>query len=62
MLYIQGKQDHDQKFGDILCNGAPLHLSEIVSPNHHALAEQYVLLDNSIARGQLDGHSWHRGQ
>jgi hypothetical protein len=31
-----------------------------VSPNHHALAEQYVLLDNFYCNGvnSADGHSW----
>src|SRR5882757_11336008 len=31
-----------------------------VTPNHHALAEQYVLLDNFYATGAIsfDGHQW----
>ena len=31
-----------------------------VTPNHHALAEQYVLLDNLYCNGHVsaDGHPW----
>ena len=31
-----------------------------VTPNHHALAEQFVLLDNMYCNGEVsvDGHQW----
>jgi hypothetical protein len=31
-----------------------------INPNHHALAEKYVLLDNFYATGAItfDGHQW----
>src|SRR5207249_1758714 len=50
-------------FGDLpQGNGNPglCIYPRFVSPNHHALAEQYVLLDNFYCNGVLscDGHSW----
>ena len=60
---IKENRTYDQVFGDIKKgNGEPklcLYPKE-VTPNHHALAEEFVLLDNFYCNGVLsaDGHSW----
>ncbi|HEY3840928.1 MAG TPA: alkaline phosphatase family protein, partial [Bryobacteraceae bacterium] len=54
---------YDQVLGDITkANGDPklCMYGRDVTPNHHALAEQYVLLDNFYTGGAIsfDGHQW----
>lgn len=64
VLYIlKENKTYDQMFGDLpQGNGDPslCVYPRLVSPNHHALAEQYVLLDNFYCNGVIsaDGHSW----
>ena len=64
IVYIlKENKTYDQMFGDLpQGNGDPnlCIYPRLVSPNHHALAEQYVLLDNFYCNGVLsaDGHSW----
>ncbi len=64
MLYIlKENKTYDQMFGDLpQGNGNPslCIYPQSVSPNHHALAQQYVLLDNFYCNGvnSADGHSW----
>jgi YVTN family beta-propeller protein len=64
VLYvIKENKTYDQVFGDIpQGNGAPglCVYPQFITPNHHALAKQYVLLDNFYCNGVLsmDGHSW----
>jgi YVTN family beta-propeller protein len=64
VLYIlKENKTYDQMFGDIPeGNGEPslCIYPEFVSPNHHALARQYVLLDNFYCNGvnSADGHAW----
>jgi hypothetical protein len=64
VVYIlKENKTYDQMFGDLpQGNGDPnlCIYPRLVSPNHHALAEQYVLLDNFYCNGVLsaDGHSW----
>jgi YVTN family beta-propeller protein len=64
VLYIlKENKTYDQMFGDLpQGNGDPnlCIYPRFVSPNHHALAEQYVLLDNFYCNGvnSADGHSW----
>lgn len=64
VVYIlKENKTYDQMFGDLpQGNGAPslCVYPRFVSPNHHALAEQYVLLDNFYCQGvnSADGHSW----
>src|SRR5262249_52150631 len=53
----------DQVFGDMAKGNADPNLclfGKDVTPNHHALAEQYVLLDNLYCNGEVsaDGHPW----
>jgi hypothetical protein len=50
-------------FGDLpQANGDPnlVMYGRDISPNHHALAEKYVLLDNFYTGGAIsfDGHQW----
>jgi YVTN family beta-propeller protein len=64
VVYIlKENKTYDQVFGDLpQGNGDPnlCIYPRFVSPNHHALAEQYVLLDNFYCQGvnSADGHSW----
>ena len=64
VLYIlKENKTYDQMFGDISRGNGNSNLCiypERVSPNHHALAMQYVLLDNYYCNGvnSADGHSW----
>ncbi len=64
VLYIiKENRTYDQVFGDMpQGNGdsALCHFPREVTPNHHALAEQFVLLDNTYCNGVLsaDGHQW----
>jgi hypothetical protein len=60
---IKENRTYDQVFGDLpQGNGDPepsAVFGREVTPNHHALAEQFVLLDNFYCNGVLsaDGHS-----
>ena len=64
VLYIlKENKTYDQFFKDIPQGNGNSSLCiypRFVSPNHHALAEQYVLLDNFYCNGvnSADGHSW----
>jgi YVTN family beta-propeller protein len=60
---IKENRTYDQVFGDLKQgNGDPTLClyPRLVTPNHHALVEQFVLLDNFYCNGILsaDGHSW----
>jgi hypothetical protein len=60
---IKENRTYDQVFGDIpRGNGDPslVMFGEDVTPNHHRLADQFVLLDNFYATGgnSGDGHQW----
>jgi YVTN family beta-propeller protein len=60
---IKENRTYDQVFGDITKgNGDPklCVYGREVTPNHHALAERYVLLDNFHTGGAIsfDGHQW----
>ncbi|MEJ7640413.1 MAG: bifunctional YncE family protein/alkaline phosphatase family protein, partial [Singulisphaera sp.] len=64
VLYIiKENRTYDQVFGDIeKGNGDPklVMFGREVTPNHHKLAEEFVLLDNLYCNGQVsrDGHPW----
>jgi YVTN family beta-propeller protein len=64
ILYIiKENRTYDQVFGDMTRgNGDPrlTIFGRKVTPNQHALADQYVLLDNLYCDGEVseDGHSW----
>ncbi|MBB6049684.1 bifunctional YncE family protein/alkaline phosphatase family protein [Armatimonas rosea] len=60
---IKENQTYDYVFGDMKeGNGDPklALFPEEVTPNHHALARQFVLLDNTYTSGtnSADGHQW----
>ena len=60
---IKENRTYDQVLGDLpQGNGDPslCHFGREVTPNHHALAEEFVLLDNLYCNGVLsaDGHQW----
>ncbi len=73
VLYIiKENRTYDQVFGDFKDkNGKPRGMGdpnlclfgEDVTPNHHKLAREYVLLDNLYANGEVsvDGHHWSNG-
>jgi YVTN family beta-propeller protein len=70
VLYIiKENRTYDQVFGDMkdengkpLGNGDPrlVMFGEDITPNHHQIARDYVLLDNLYCNGEVsvDGHSW----
>jgi DNA-binding beta-propeller fold protein YncE len=63
---IKENRTYDQVFGDIKeGNGEPnlCLFPEAVTPNHHRLARQFVLLDNFYCEGEVsaDGHEWSMG-
>jgi YVTN family beta-propeller protein len=64
ILYIiKENRTYDQVFGDMNeGNGDPtlVLFGEKVTPNHHKLAREFVLLDNLYCNGQVsqDGHPW----
>jgi YVTN family beta-propeller protein len=65
---IKENRTYDQVFGDLAAgpnpkgNGDPAlcMFPREVTPNHHKLAEEFVLLDNLYCNGQVsrDGHPW----
>ncbi len=63
---IKENRTYDQVLGDIQKgNGDPnlVLFGEDVTPNQHALTEQFVLLDNFYVDGEVsaDGHNWTMG-
>ncbi|GJM27457.1 MAG: phosphoesterase [Cyclobacteriaceae bacterium] len=60
---IKENRTYDQIFGDMeIGNGDPnyCYFPEEVTPNHHALAREFVLFDNFYhdAEVSMDGHFW----
>ena len=63
---IKENRTFDQVFGDIGEGNSDPSLclfGDSVTPNHHALARQFVLLDNLYADAEVsaDGHNWTMG-
>lgn len=64
VLYIlKENKTYDEMFGDMAQGNGNSSLCiypQNITPNHHALAQQYVLLDNFYCNGvnSADGHSW----
>ncbi|MDB5356005.1 MAG: Phosphoesterase family protein, partial [Phycisphaerales bacterium] len=64
VIYVlKENRTYDQMFGDIPAgNGDPrlCIYGNTISPNHHALARQFALLDNYYCNGVVsaDGHQW----
>lgn len=67
VIYVMKEnRTYDQVFGDMKeGNGAPelCLFPESVTPNHHAIAREFVLLDNTYVEGEVsaDGHEWSMG-
>jgi YVTN family beta-propeller protein len=60
---IKENRTYDEVLGDMKQGNGDARLCMFcgeVTPNHHALASQFVLLDNFYVNGQLsaDGHQW----
>src|SRR5262245_21095706 len=65
---VKENRTYDQVFGDLatgpnpIGNGEPglCLFPESVTPNHHKIAKQFVLLDNFYVDGEVsaDGHEW----
>jgi YVTN family beta-propeller protein len=60
---IKENRTYDQVFGDMKeGNGDPsvTMFGEKVTPNHHAIAREWVLMDNLYCNGEVsvDGHAW----
>lgn len=63
---IKENRTYDQILGDMKKgNGDPrlVLFGENITPNHHALANEFVLLDNFYVDGEVsaDGHNWSTG-
>jgi DNA-binding beta-propeller fold protein YncE len=63
---IKENRTYDQVLGDMAEGNGDTNLClfpERVTPNHHRLARQFVLLDNFYADAQVsaDGHEWSMG-
>jgi YVTN family beta-propeller protein len=63
---IKENRTYDQVFGDMKQGNSDANLClfpEAVTPNHHALASEFVLLDNFYVDGEVsaDGHEWSMG-
>ena len=60
---IKENRTYDQVFGDIAKGNGDtslVHFGYDITPNHHKLAETFVLMDNYYCSGVLsaDGHQW----
>ncbi len=60
---IKENRTYDQVFGDMPQGNGDInlvHFGREVTPNHHNLAETYILMDNYYCSGILsaDGHQW----
>ena len=62
-LLIKENRTYDQVFGDVAKGNGKKEFAIYggdVTPNHHALADQFVLIDNFYASGAIsfEGHQW----
>ncbi len=63
---IKENRTYDQVFGDMTQGNGEAGLClfpRAITPNHHKLASEYVLLDNTYVDGEVsaDGHEWSMG-
>jgi DNA-binding beta-propeller fold protein YncE len=63
---VKENRTYDQVFGDIKEGNGSAELCifpEEITPNHHAIAREFVLLDNTYVEGEVsaDGHEWSMG-
>jgi YVTN family beta-propeller protein len=63
---VKENRTYDQVFGDMREGNGEADIClfpEAITPNHHALAREFVLLDNFYVDGEVsaDGHEWSMG-
>ena len=63
---IKENRTYDQVFGDMKQGNGDANLClfpEAITPNHHALVSEFVLLDNFYVESEVsaDGHEWTMG-
>ncbi len=63
---IKENRTYDQVLGDVKAGNGDVNLClfpEEVTPNHHAIADTFVLLDNFYVESEVsaDGHEWTMG-
>lgn len=63
---IKENRTYDQVFGDLPQGNGEKELClfpEKITPNHHKIAKEFVLLDNTYVDGEVsaDGHEWSMG-
>jgi WD40 repeat protein len=63
---IKENRTYDQVFGDMPQGNGEKELClfpEAITPNHHKIAREFVLLDNTYVDGEVsaDGHEWSMG-
>jgi len=63
---IKENRTYDQVFGDLPQGNGEARLClfpDKVTPNHHKLVKEFVLLDNTYVEGEVsaDGHEWSMG-
>ncbi|HEX4343670.1 MAG TPA: beta-propeller fold lactonase family protein, partial [Verrucomicrobiae bacterium] len=66
LYIIKENRTYDQVLGDLPQGNGDSNLClfpEAITPNHHALARQFVLLDNFYAEAEISaqGHEWSMG-
>lgn len=62
LFVVKENKTYDQVLGDLeKGDGDPnlVSLPEILSPNHHQLARQFVTLDNTFCSGEVSGDGWN---
>jgi DNA-binding beta-propeller fold protein YncE len=62
LFIVKENKTYDQVLGDLeKGNGDPslVSLPEVLSPNHHQLARQFVTLDNTYCSGEVSGDGWN---
>jgi DNA-binding beta-propeller fold protein YncE len=62
LFIVKENKTYDQVLGDLeKGNGDPslVSLPEILTPNHHQLARQFVTLDNTYCSGEVSGDGWN---
>jgi YVTN family beta-propeller protein len=63
VIYVlKENRTYDQVLGDIKTGNGDPSLCEFpqpVTPNHHALAERFALLDNFMSAGDVSGDGWN---
>ena len=62
LFIVKENKTYDQVLGDLeIGNGDPnlVSLPEVLTPNHHSLARNFVTLDNTYCSGEVSGDGWN---